>query len=96
MSTIAVTTAATPNMSYKFARRTNNLPDGIDRAKTFESDQIIDALQQASDYWFNGRKVDTWLKDKNDVTTLLCGWGQGNVIGTLMDNTEYSHKDKES
>ena len=75
-------------MLYKFARRTNNLPDGIDRARTFESDQIIDALQQASDYWFGGRKVDNWLRDKNNVTTLLCGSGEGNVIGTLMNYTE--------
>lgn len=75
-------------MLYEFARRTNDLPDGIDRFKTFKSERVIDALQQASDYWFGGRKVCRWRRAKSNVITLLCDSEPGNFIGTLMDNTE--------
>ena len=75
-------------MLYEFARRTSNLPEWIDRTKTFNSQQVIDALQQASNYWFDGRKVQTWMRSKSYVITLLCGSGSSNVIGTLMDHTK--------
>jgi hypothetical protein len=77
--------------SFTFARRTLDLPDGIDGKRTFEADSYNEALQMASDYWFHGAKVGDTLVDSNGVVTLLekgtatqTSWG-GNVIGTLMN-----------
>ena len=75
--------------SFTFARRTHDLPDGIDGKRTFEAASYREALQMASDYWFNGAKVGDTLTDSNGVITLTesgtgQGWG-GNVIGTLME-----------
>ena len=74
---------------FTFSRRTTNLPDDVDFSRTFEANSYKEALQMASDYWFNGAKVGDSLTDKNGVITLLeagtaQGWG-GNVIGTLMN-----------
>lgn len=71
-------------MNYQFTRRTTDLPDGIERTKTFEADSFIESLQMASDYWFNQQKVADWQGDKNGVITLLSASQSGNVIGTLM------------
>jgi len=75
---------------YTFTRRTHVLPDGIDGTRTFEATSYREALQMASDYWFNGSTVGDTLVDSNGVITLLeqgtateTAWG-GNVIGTLM------------
>jgi len=76
--------------TYTFARRTHDLPDGIDGKKTFEAPTYNQALQMASDYWFHGQDVTDSTRDSNGVITLLSaapgqqGWG-GNVIGTLME-----------
>lgn len=80
-------------MLYKFALRTNDLPDRIDRFKTFKSGRVIDALQQASDHWFGGRKVCRWRRAKSNVITLLCDSEPGNVINILIDNTETTAPD---
>jgi hypothetical protein len=80
----------TTQTAYTFARRTHNLPEGIDSKRTFEAESYREALQMASDYWFNGVRVTDTHVDNNGVVTLLSrapgqqGWG-GNVIGTLMD-----------
>ena len=76
--------------TYTFARRTSDLPDGIDWKRTFEAPTYNQALQMASDYWFGGQDVTDSHRDSNGVITLLTpapgqkGWG-GNVIGTVMD-----------
>ena len=75
---------------FTFARRTHDLPDGIDGKRTFEAPDRRTALQQASNYWFSGVEVGDTLTDSNGVITLLdtapsqTAWG-GNVIGTLME-----------
>jgi hypothetical protein len=83
----------TATARYTFVRRTHDLPDGISGRKTFEAPTYNQALQMASDYWFNGASVTDSTRDSNGVVTLLTrapgqrGWG-GNVIGTLMDYTD--------
>lgn len=44
-------------MKYTFVRRTTDLPEGIDRKKSFEAATYIEALQQSSEYWFNNKTV---------------------------------------
>jgi|GEM_PF-5096136 len=68
--------------SYQFIRRTLNLPDGIERSKTFEAEDYMSALQSASDYWFRGSKVADYQGSQNHVVTLLDP--EGYAIGTLM------------
>ena len=76
--------------NFTFARRTHDLPDGIDGRRSFAAPDRRTALQQASDYWFGGAIVGNTLTDRNGVITLLEGspsataWG-GNVIGTVME-----------
>lgn len=76
--------------SFTFARRTHDLPDGIDGKRTFEAASYREALQMASDYWFGGQRITDTHVDGNGVIALLTrapgqqGWG-GNVIGTLME-----------
>lgn len=77
-------------MQFKFSRRTNNLPDDVDKIRAFQANSYHDALQAASDYWFGGARVGDTYRDSNGVITLcdadtknsLSG---GNVIGTLFD-----------
>lgn len=71
-------------MEYTFLRRTTNLPDGVDRKKTFNCSCYLEALQEASNYWFNGAEVVDWQTDSN-VVTLLSNSKNGNVIGTVVD-----------
>ncbi len=71
-------------MKYTFLRRTNDLPDGVDRKRSFDATSYIEALQSASDYWFMGARVIDYVND-GLVVTLLSNAPSGNVIGTLMD-----------
>jgi len=68
--------------NYQFIRRTLNLPDGIERSKSFEAEDYMSALQSASDYWFKGSKVADYQGSQNKVVTLLDH--EGYAIGTLM------------
>jgi hypothetical protein len=72
-------------MLYRFARRTVDLPDGIDQERSFEADGYMAALQLASDYWFHGDRVSDFMTDNNGVITLLSSSRHANVIGTLME-----------
>ena len=71
-------------MTYEFVRRTLNIPDDQKGRMTFNATDMIDALQQASDYWFHGEQVIDYHVDSNHVVTLLSPNPNGNVIGTLM------------
>jgi hypothetical protein len=76
--------------NFTFARRTHDLPDGIDGRRIFAAPSRMEALQQASDYWFGGATVGDTLVDSSGVITVLGPtppgqvWG-GNVIGTLIE-----------
>ena len=79
-------------MQFKFSRRTTNLPDAVDRIRTFHASSYHDALQAASDYWFSGAKVGDTYRDNNGVITLCdadtkTSLSGGNVLGTLFDMT---------
>ncbi len=73
-------------MKYAFKRRTYDLPEGIEAKKTFDANSYMEALQQASNYWFDGKKVTDIQRDSSDVITLLSNRQSSNVIGTLMDD----------
>jgi len=68
--------------NYQFIRRTLNLPEGIERSKSFEAEDYLSALQSASDYWFGRSKVADYQGSQNNVVTLLDP--EGDAIGTLM------------
>jgi hypothetical protein len=69
--------------TFTFRRRSTNHPHDMERS--FQASGFLEALQQASDYWFGGDQVFDWQKDRNNVVTLLNSSSNGNVIGTLMD-----------
>ena len=88
-------------MLYKFSLEPDDVTNGIDTAKSFEATgmdtaktfkatSMIDALQQASNYWYKGKKVDTFHKGKNNLITMrvpsLCGAKFGNVLGRLIND----------
>ena len=87
--TIEPTDTATTKTAHTFARRTHDLPEGIEGKHTFQAGSYWEALQMASDYWFGGARVGDSMTDQNGVVTLMeagtsQGWG-GNVIGTLRN-----------
>ena len=73
--------------TYKFCRRTHNLPDHIEHTKEFEAKDRFQALGKAARYWFAEERYAGSLTDCNGVITLrrYCKFGESNVIGTLMD-----------
>lgn len=71
---------------FTFQRRTNSMPDGISRRNTFEAEDIHEALQMASDYWFGGEDVSDYIVcPSTSVITLRSNNPGGNVIGTVME-----------
>ena len=93
-------------MLYKFSIEPGDVTNGIDTAKsfeatgmdtakTFEAASMIDALQQASNYWYGGKKVDTFHELENNLIIMrvrsFCGAKFGNVLGRLItDGTKTS------
>jgi hypothetical protein len=76
---------------YTFHRRTLDIPEGIDRRKTFEASSWRHSLQLASDYWFGGSQVATYILHQGGVITLLSSSGtdgvtSANVIGTIVES----------
>lgn len=73
--------------AYTFRRRTTDL-NGLNGKMTFQSTGFLDALQQASNYWFAGDRVVDFQPSPNGVVTLLSEDPNGNVIGTLMNDND--------